>query len=763
MERNLECLFEHVPGAIYRCELRAPWRVRQMSRGVVALTGRPPADFVEGRVNWADVVHPDDLGALSAFDNPAPDHVYSLEYRVLHTDGSVRWVHDSGRTLAGEDGATDYAGVVLDVTAARYSEVALKESARQLRLVFDHSSVGAALVAPDGRFLKSNTAFCRFLGFTEEEILGRRFLDVTHPDERDRDATEMRRLARGEINRYEVDKRYVRKDGSVIWGRVSVGMVRSDDGRPLYYLPIIQDITERKLAEESLRDSEERYRTAFRTSPDSVNITRVTDGVYLDVNEGFLKITGWAYEEVIGKSSLDLHLWADPADRLRLVDGLRRDGYFENLEAVFRRKDGSTLIGLMSARLMPYRGVPSILTVTRDISELRRGEAERRKLEQQLQQAQKLESLGVLAGGIAHDFNNLLMAVLGHAELAIEELSPTSAARGSLNEIVTAARRAGELCRQMLAYSGRASFAVERIHLGDLVKEMLHLLRTSISKKVVLTINVDPKLPAIEADPSQIRQVVMNLILNASEAIGDDSGTIVLSAGVTRCDRGALRTAELAEELREGFYVHLEVADTGCGMTADVRERIFEPFFTTKFSGRGLGLAALLGIVRGHHGAVKVTSEPGKGSVFTLLFPALEEAAAAEASLADPANGGWRGRGTILFADDEESLRALGARMLERLGFNVIAAADGLEAVNLFRANAAEVDLVILDLTMPNLDGAQALQELRRLDPDARVVLASGYNQDDVAARFGEWSLAGVLQKPYTLSRMRELLSSLID
>jgi two-component system, cell cycle sensor histidine kinase and response regulator CckA len=761
---DLRVLFDHVPGAIYRCSLEPPWRMLEVSEGVVALTGRPASDFLQERVNWAEIVVPEDLPAIVSAGTHASavGHESSGEYRIIHADGTIRWIHDSARVVAATDGTPCLAGVVLDVTAARQSEAALRETALQLRFAFDSSPVGAALVAPDTRFVKVNEAFLRFVGYTEEELRGRSFADITHPDHREQDLEQARRLARGDIDRYEVDKRYVRKDGSVVWGRASVGLVRHDDGRPRYFLPIIQDITERMRVEAALRDSEERYRTVFCTTPDSVNINRLSDGLYLDINEGFTRGTGWTYDELVGKkTSAEIGVWADPDDRRRLVETLKRVGYFANFEATFRRKDGSTLTGLMSAGIMTYRGEPCILTVTRDITELRRGDEERRALERQLQQAQKLESLGVLAGGIAHDFNNILMAVLGHAELALEELSPMSPARGSLNEIVTAARRAGDLCRQMLAYSGRASFALERVDLPELVHEMLHLLKTSISKKAILNVQIEQGLPAIEADPSQIRQVVMNLVLNASEAIGDRDGVIALSAGVTMCDQESLRATEPGGVLREGLYVQLEVSDTGCGMSADVRSRIFEPFFTTKFSGRGLGLAALLGIVRAHHGAIKVDSEPGKGSRFTLLFPALEDADGAGVLAPEPGESMWKGFGTVLFADDEESLRALGSRMLQRLGYRVITAADGREAVEIYRARQAEIDLVILDLTMPHLDGVQAFSELRAIEPDVRVVLASGYAAEDVATRVGGQPPAGVLQKPYTLSRMRDLLSTL--
>jgi len=354
------------------------------------------------------------------------------------------------------------------------------------------------------------------------------------------------------------------------------------------------------------------------------------------------------------------------------------------------------------------------------------------------------------------------MVVLGHSELALKEISPMSAARGSLTEIATAARRAADLCRQMLAYAGKASFAFERVGLRELVEEMAHLLKTGISKKAILNLNLERGLQPIQADPSQIRQIAMNLIINASEAIGDRSGVITLSVGATRCDEEYLKKTELHDDLTPGLYVHLEVTDTGHGMDAQTRSRIFEPFFSTKFTGRGLGLAAVLGIVRAHKGALKVVSEPGKGTTFKILFPAMENGEnGARPDDSSPLSD-WRGQGTILLVDDEESLLALGARMLELLGFTVLTAADGLQAVDLYRERGKEIDLVLTDLTMPHMDGAKAFGELRRLNPDVRVVLASGYSHEDVASRFAGKGLDGVLQKPYTLLKLREALAGLM-
>ena len=500
----------------------------------------------------------------------------------------------------------------------------------------------------------------------------------------------------------------------------------------------------------------------FRSMIDTLVIVS-PEGTIRDSNAAICTLLGLEEKDLIGKP-LETVIAKGAGGGGPIIAEVRETGAIRNRELDYEGRDGRAVPMLFSASpIYDESGrFEGVVCMARDITERKRAEEALLSLERQVQQAQKLESLGVLAGGIAHDFNNILMAVLGHAELALDEISPMSPARRSLTEIATAARRAADLCRQMLAYAGKSSIAPERVGLRDLVEEMAHLLKTAISKKAILNLNLERGLPPIEGDPSQIRQIVMNLLINASEAIGDRSGVITMAVGATRCDEEYLRKTELHDNLAPGLYVHLEVTDTGCGMDAETRSRIFEPFFSTKFTGRGLGLAAVLGIVRAHKAALKVYSEPGKGTTFKILFPALEEAVKGArpdevSPLAD-----WRGKGTILLVDDEESLLALGARMLEHLGFTVLTAADGLQAVELYRERWKEIDLVLMDLTMPHMDGAEAFGELRRLNPDARVVLASGYSHEDVASRFAGKHLDGVLQKPYTLSKLREALAGVL-
>ncbi len=394
--------------------------------------------------------------------------------------------------------------------------------------------------------------------------------------------------------------------------------------------------------------------------------------------------------------------------------------------------------------------------------EHRLAEEERNIFESKLQHTQKLESLGVLAGGIAHDFNNLLMAIIGNAELALMDISHANPARQAVMEIETVSRRAADLCRQMLAYSGKGKFVVEPISLNDVISEIGHMLGVSIPKNVVLRYNLTEKLPAVEADVSQMRQVLMNLVINASEAIGEKEGLITVSTCTAYCDQAYFAKTNIHENLPEGDYVGIEVADTGEGMNKETIARIFEPFFTTKFTGRGLGLAAVLGIVRGHRGALKVYSEPGKGTTFKVLLPASKkDAIAFEKESVQEST--WVGSGTILLVDDEEVLLSVTSKMLTRLGFEVLTARDGLEGLEVYQENRDDIICVIMDLTMPNMNGEECFRELRRINEEVSVILCSGFNEQDATQRFVGKGLAGFIQKPYRFSTLSAKLREILE
>jgi PAS domain S-box-containing protein len=405
-----------------------------------------------------------------------------------------------------------------------------------------------------------------------------------------------------------------------------------------------------------------------------------------------------------------------------------------------------------------------------EITERKQAEEAHIALERKLLETQKLESLGVLAGGIAHDFNNLLVAILGNAELALLDLPAGSPAADSIKNVQVASRRAAELTGQMLAYSGRGRFKVEPVQLSALVDELAALLHASIPKRVLLQTDLAPNLPLVDADATQLRQVVMNLVINAAEAIGESGGVVMIATSARHADTAYLATTYLAPNLPPGQYVALEIADTGAGMDQATLDRIFEPFFTTKFTGRGLGMAAVLGIVRGHHGALKIDSAPGRGTTVTVLLPvargpedshrpgAIDDGDARPLAPSGLAPELRRYAPTVLVVDDEQSVREISQRVLERLGYNALVAEDGTAGLALYRANAPSIAAVLLDLTMPQMSGEEVYQTLCQTDPDARVVVMSGYSADEIRMRFPASARLRFLQKPFTPTALDQAL-----
>jgi CheY-like chemotaxis protein len=352
---------------------------------------------------------------------------------------------------------------------------------------------------------------------------------------------------------------------------------------------------------------------------------------------------------------------------------------------------------------------------------------------------------------------------MGNVDLALATLAPESSLRLFLERANTAAQRAADLTNQMLAYSGKGRFVVEPIDLSWLVNEMGPLLATVTSKRAIVQYHLADGLPPVEADATQLRQVVMNLITNASDALGEGEGVIQVSTGVVEADSSYLPSGPWNAPLPEGRYAYVEVSDSGCGMDAATQAKIFDPFFTTKQTGRGLGLAAVLGIVQGHGGGVHLQSEPGKGTRFQVLLPVAEHSGEPACSAVSAGGSGWRGRGTVLLVDDEEIVRTTTRAMLEQCGFTVLTASDGIEAVEVFRARTGEIAAVILDVTMPRMGGEEAFRQMHQLDPTVPVILSSGYDEQDAVSRFAGKGLAGFIQKPYRMESLAEKLRKAVN
>ena len=525
------------------------------------------------------------------------------------------------------------------------------------------------------------------------------------------------------------------------------------------------EIQRRRQVEEVLARERNLLRTLLDTLPEQIYV-KDTGGRFLLTNEANRRLLQLpSTDAVVGKTVFDLL----PAEHAVHYDADDRKVISTGQPILNREEPGRFADGLERVLLtnkLPIRDgtgqIIGLVGVTRDITEEKRAGQEKEQLTRRLQETQKLESLGVLAGGIAHDFNNILTSVLGYASLARLELEGVPAAGSHLEQIEQAALRAAELCKQMLAYSGRGHFVVQQVNLSRLVEEAIPLLLVSISKRVTLRHDLERNLPAVIADVTQIRQIIMNLVINAADAIGERSGGVHLSTGVMQADRAYLEQAYLSPAIEEGTYVYLEVRDNGCGMTAETKARIFEPFFSTKFTGRGLGLAAVLGIVRGHGGAIRVDSELGAGTTFRLLLPAaLGRTLPAVAAPAAPAPG-WRGQGTVLVVDDEETVRDVTDRILQVLGFQTVLAVDGEDALRVFQPRPDAFVAVLLDLTMPNLDGAETFRRLQQLRPGVPVLLMSGYSEQEAVGKFTGIGFAGFIQKPFHITELRERLQQML-
>jgi two-component system cell cycle sensor histidine kinase/response regulator CckA len=606
----------------------------------------------------------------------------------------------------------------------------------------------------EGHFLFVNDAICQHLGYTREELLGLTVWDV---DPNILDSWHERWLDVMKHGSRSFESVFRTKTGEHFPAEVTTNHIEYEGQE--YLVTLSRDITERKQAEQLLKDEISRRRLLVEHSRDGIVVLDEEGGVY-EANQEYARMLGYSMEEVY-----QLHVWdwESQYTKEQIMEMLRAvDESGDHFETRHRRKDGTFCEVEISTNGAVYGGKKLVFCVCRDITERLRAEEERLQLERQLLHSQKLESMGILAGGIAHDFNNILTIVLGNADLALSDLPASAPARRNLLEIIQASRRAAALSHQMLAYSGRGHFAREPVDLNALIEGMLNLVQSSVSKKALLRLNLAKGLPPMLGDPGQLNQVIMNLVINASEAIGEQDGGITISTGVKEYACGQMSESYATQELAPGPYLTLDVSDTGCGMDAETREHLFEPFFTTKFTGRGLGLAAVLGIVRGHKGAIEVVSQPGRGTTVRICFPAAETEAGAALRRTEVVATGWRGEGTVLLVDDEEAIRTMGADLLASLGFAVLTAADGREALELYREHTDDIALILLDLTMPHMDGEETLRELRRLDPRVRVVMSTGYTGHDIASRFDAQNPVGFVQKPYTLAELEAQLRAVL-
>lgn len=641
----------------------------------------------------------------------------------------------------------------------------LRESEARLQSILDHSPAPIFVKDLEGRYVLFNRQFEKLCGRPRARLAGCRDAELFPPAQAEAfAANDQRVLSAGQPLKFEETSA---REGKILTSLVHKFPLLDARGQPYALCGIATDITDRKQAELELAESRRQLDNLISQLPGAAFQCRFDKNLTaLFVSEGMLQLTGFpAGDFVSGK--VQLAGLTHPDDRAfvraAIATGLAERRAIETEHRIVHR-DGRTRWLLVRGR--PVEDENGILRFLEglaiDVTARKHAEAEKLALERNLFEAQKLESLGVLAGGVAHDFNNLLTVILGHASLMRLEMAAADPTRASVEKIENAARRAGDLCTQMLAYAGKGKSSDSRIDLTSLVRDTASLLEVSVRRNCSLDLQLEDGLPPVQGDVTQLRQVVMNLVTNGSDAIGDRrDGVIAIRTFGIQAESSLFRSALHQPRLASGRYVALEVRDNGSGMSAESMGRIFEPFFTTKSSGRGLGLSAVLGIVQGHKGALFLESRPGHGAMFRLLLPAAD--GKADATPDAPRDAPARPlSGTILIADDEETVRTMVGKVLRQNGATVLLAADGAQVLELYHRHRDSIDVILLDLTMPGLTGEQILLQLRQLKATQKIVIMSGYGEDETMRQCAGLGVTGFVGKPFEINTLVAKLRSML-
>lgn len=655
------------------------------------------------------------------------DRIRELESRLEEAEETLMAIR-SGRVdafvAAGPDGDVVYT---------------LQGADESYRLFVERMAEGAVTLATDGLILFSNDQFAKIIGLPLERIIGSYLPDLVAAEDR---AVLSAMLSARDGGKAELHLR--REDGTLVPVYFSGSLLRQD-GIDRIAL-IATDLRERK-RNEQIVEAGKLAQAILEQAAVAILVTDPT-GRIIQASQDSEQLAGTAVLLRDFDSVFTLRPSQEEGGLTfpQVLAKLQQEGKITGLPAIASTSDGRSFDVLINATLLagPDSEVLGCVIVLVDITG-------RKRLERKLFEKQKLESIGILAGGIAHDFNNLLVGILGNASLAQEMVPEGSDAAEPLELIVKCSQAAAHLIRQMLAYSGKGQFVIEPVDLPGVVRQTIQLLRSSIPARVALHLEAPQSLPPVEADASQMQQVVMNLILNGAEAIGDESGVLMVRTGSRNLDRRFIEEELEDAGIEPGTYVFLEVRDSGCGMDETTQARIFDPFFTTKFTGRGLGLAAVAGIVRGHNGGIQVTSSPGNGSRFVVYFPAARGKLGYQvAELPRQSIEILRSTGTVLVVDDEDLVLQTAKLALERRGYAVLLATSGRAAIDLLRTEPDRISLVLLDFTMPGMNGLDTLKELRKIAPGLKILVSSGYPEAETMKLFAGLQVSGFVQKPYT-------------
>jgi PAS domain S-box-containing protein len=719
--------------------------------------GRSTESLYQRREEWRESLHPDDRdNAQAAFTAMAEsDRSAAHEYRILRPDGTIRWIADRGYAIRDVKGnVIRIMGIAEDITERRLAELETRRRQKFLESVLYHAPDAIVTLDARHRVLDWNPGAEKIFGYTRAETIGRNLDDLVTRQDVAAEATSFtRQVLSGKTLRPIETVRYG-KDGEAMHV-IAAGSPIFVDNELRGVVAIYTDISILKKAEKDLRESEERFRSVYQTIPDPVAVIRMADNRCVDINRAFSELSGYSPQAIIGTTSKEISLWRHSAQRDRMLTGLTTKGIVSNLEAEFSTRDGRIVTGLVSAKLLTLQEEPHALVITRDISQIKAAEQERKILETQLRQAQKLEAIGTLAGGIAHDFNNLLMGIQGRNSLMMADLSSDHPLWDHLRGTQSYVRSAVDLTKQLLGFARGGKYEARPINLNDLVVDSARMFGRT-HKEISIQTELAPDLKSVEVDPGQIEQVLLNLYVNALQAMPAGGDLYLKTANITISS-----TDPQASALAPGIYAKLSVTDTGIGMDAATRERIFEPFFTTREMGRGtgLGLASTFGILRNHDGHITVYSEKGHGTTFNVYLPVTEKPVYQPKTKEQDIHPGGE---TILLVDDERMILDVGRKMLEKLGYHVKTAGSGKEAVAIYSAERETINLVILDMIMPTMGGGPTFDALKKVDPNIRVLLSSGYSLNGQAADILQRGCLGFIQKPFDLGTLSQKLREIL-
>jgi len=683
----------------------------------------------------------------------AKGEISGVLFEVIKKDGSRLFAESWCRADQNDEGRYVRIHCIFhDVTERQRAEEALRESAERFRRTFDQAPIGAAITGLDFRLHRANAELCRITGYTEDELTRLTFMDITHPEDVEKDVKQARALAAGKIIQYQMDKRYLRKDGQIVWVRLWVRILRDSMDRPLYYLPMIEDITERRRMEQE-RDQASREKTAIMDSMTELVAFHDREMKVIWANRAASETLGLAQEDLVGGRCHEV--WYQ---RPLPCPGCPVPKALENGQA------GEGEVSTPDGRFWLIRANPvrdqedqivGVVTIGLDITARKRAEDHEKTVEAKLIQAQKMEALGALAGGIAHDFNNILGAMAGFTEMALLAAPEEGQFKENLEQVLKGGKRAKQLVKQILAFSRQHEQERRPVQLARIVRESVRFLRATLPASIEIRHQASLDPGPVLADPTQLHQVLMNLCANAAQAIGQERGLLEISLDSLELDGQA--AASLDPELHPGPYVRLMVRDNGPGIDPGIIDRIFEPFFTTKRRGQGtgMGLSVVHGIVKSHGGGISVSSQPGRGAAFQIWLPRCERSEELESR---PSEALPRGEGRILLVDDEKPLVDTGRQMMEYLGYQVVGADSSLEALEQFRSRPDYFDAVVTDLTMPQMTGFELARELRTLRPEIPLILCTGYGEDLTPEDIAPLGFRAYVMKPVLMGDLAQAL-----